>query len=251
MGGTKFEVGKQHLLKHEHSYFQSIASGRWKPESDGMQNGRLFDIVSGAHFVDRDPKHFDRVVDYFRTGKLDLSELSASERKKVGTDLDFFQIKVQLSSTWDLTHCGAHITLSENDTVATKSGPAGWNAAVLGNASVEKFSFTVTNRASGNIMIGFGTRSINKNGSNHNSPNAWYLIISNGTVCSSAGQASFTGALPNGTRVVAIHNKTAREISFSINDAQPIVAFRNVNPTGDLYPSVDMHDQGASITLLN
>jgi len=59
-----------------------LSSGHWQPDEDG------------AYFVDRNPKFFDMILDYMRTGKIDISDLNKKELTQLQDDLDYYQIKL-------------------------------------------------------------------------------------------------------------------------------------------------------------
>ena len=49
-------------------------------------------MLIGCYFIDRSPKHFGLIIDYLRTGKLDVEGLSSHEVEKLNEELDYFQI---------------------------------------------------------------------------------------------------------------------------------------------------------------
>lgn len=78
MGGALFCISKSHLLSVEGSYFRAmLASGQWKPESDG------------TYFIDWNPEHFNRVLDYMRTGELCVDP---AELRSLQKTLDYLQL---------------------------------------------------------------------------------------------------------------------------------------------------------------
>ena len=48
--------------------------------------------MKGYYFIDRNPKYFDRILDYLRTGELDLENLDLYATKKLNNELDYFQL---------------------------------------------------------------------------------------------------------------------------------------------------------------
>ena len=64
MGGVLFRVSKTTLVDNS-SYFESLLSHRWRSDSDG-------DGGSGALFVDQDPKAFEVLLNYMRSGMVYL-----------------------------------------------------------------------------------------------------------------------------------------------------------------------------------
>jgi len=61
-----------------------IASGRWEPDDDG------------CYFIDRNPKHFNLILDYMRTKKLEVSSLNQKETEKIKSDFDYYQLPFPL-----------------------------------------------------------------------------------------------------------------------------------------------------------
>src|SRR5437868_5805630 len=55
-------------------------------------SSNTFDFFEGVYFIDRNPKHFDRILDFLRTGKLSTSGLKPHHREKLMEDLDYYQI---------------------------------------------------------------------------------------------------------------------------------------------------------------
>jgi len=83
IGGKIFSTSKSTLLAFEGSYFHAmLSSGHWHPDEDGV------------YFIDRNPKYFNIILDYMRTGKIDVTDLNSKELDKLQDDLDYFQIKL-------------------------------------------------------------------------------------------------------------------------------------------------------------
>jgi hypothetical protein len=57
-----------------------LSSGKWQPDEDGV------------YFIDRNPKHFDRILDYLRTGELTFEGLDDFAIRKLEKDLDYYMI---------------------------------------------------------------------------------------------------------------------------------------------------------------
>jgi len=78
VSGKKFTVKKETLLQHKNTYFTAmLGSGHWQPDN------------KGRYFLDRDPKMFDIVMSYLRTGQLVYKE---GQREQVYAELDYFQL---------------------------------------------------------------------------------------------------------------------------------------------------------------
>jgi hypothetical protein len=64
VGGKRFAASKSTLLSAKDTFFTAmLCSDHWKPNEDG------------AYFIDRNSKHFGRILDYLRTGKLRVADL--------------------------------------------------------------------------------------------------------------------------------------------------------------------------------
>ena len=80
--GTCFSVPRDHLLRIEGSYFcHMLSSGHWSPNPD-----------TGAFEIDRNPVHFERIVEYLGSGELSLEWLDEEEIDVLFDNLDYFQI---------------------------------------------------------------------------------------------------------------------------------------------------------------
>jgi len=62
-----------------------IASGKWEPDEDG------------SYFIDRNPKHFNLILDFMRTNKLEVSSLNQKEMEKIKSDFDYYQLPSTLA----------------------------------------------------------------------------------------------------------------------------------------------------------
>ncbi len=63
VGGMRFEVPKSTLVSHPNTFFAALLSERWRPNDGGL------------YVIDRNPKHFGRILEYLRTGKLQIADL--------------------------------------------------------------------------------------------------------------------------------------------------------------------------------
>jgi len=118
VGGKKFATAKSTLLNHKGSYFEVMLSGPWEPDKDG------------EYFIDRNPKLFGVILDFLRSGKINLMGWSQEDLQMLEEDLDYYQIKISeiLQIKWDYFVGGINLTSGEK--VATKTGGNGWNSVV-------------------------------------------------------------------------------------------------------------------------
>lgn len=78
------------MIRVEGSYFHAmLSSGQWSPDS------------GDAYFLDLNPKQFDRVMDYLRTGELSFEGLRSDQIKTLKKTLDYLQLPVHVPATWD------------------------------------------------------------------------------------------------------------------------------------------------------
>lgn len=50
----------------------------------------------GSYFIDRNPKYFSIILEYFRTGKLITSHLNSEQIEALHIELDYYQIQAQV-----------------------------------------------------------------------------------------------------------------------------------------------------------
>jgi hypothetical protein len=267
VGGKCFTTSKTSLLRFEGSFFWTMLAGdRWAPDEE-----------DGAYFIDRNPKHFDRILDYHRTGEFNVAGLDDAARQQLERDFDFFQLPpppnwpqplttwddsndqalppslVQAPLTWDPNYQGTKLQLSDGNTTVVKTGKVDaleWNAGVLGTEAVSSYKVKVTDHAdlgASFVMVGFAPRSgFQPNGPNYNCGH--YLYLAGGSLCPIPfGARSYTQPIKNGDIITVTYDATSRQISFERN-GQPLgVAFNNVAP--GLFPALNF-GRPATLTLL-
>ena len=83
VGGAYFSTSVSILTREPNTFFSAMFSGRWdvkiNPEDDAV-------------FVDRDPTHFGLIIDYMRTGVIDLDNLSDEVCDDLREEADFYLI---------------------------------------------------------------------------------------------------------------------------------------------------------------
>eukprot|EP01118_Nematostelium_gracile_P005841 TRINITY_DN1866_c1_g1_i1.p2 TRINITY_DN1866_c1_g1~~TRINITY_DN1866_c1_g1_i1.p2 ORF type:complete len:130 (-),score=21.90 TRINITY_DN1866_c1_g1_i1:522-911(-) len=71
VGGKRFSTSKSTLTSIEDTYFHAmLSSDKWKPNEDG------------EYFIDRNPKHFQRIIDYMKDGRL-FNDLNRQEKEEI------------------------------------------------------------------------------------------------------------------------------------------------------------------------
>jgi len=248
VGGQSFTTSKTSLLRFEGSFFWTMLSGgKWEPDEDGF------------YFIDHNPKYFDRILDYHRTGEFDDHGLDEAALLQLKKDFDFFQLPPLpkwlapvATLTWDPSYLGTNLQLSDgNKTVVKTSGGSGYNAGVLGTEAVSSYKVKVNSRgASGAIMVGFAPQSgFQPNGQNYGRC-GYYLFLANGCLYSGHGHSNspYTQAINNGDILTVKYDASSKNINFEKNGKDLGVAFSNV--ASGMFPALDIHDANASLSLL-
>mmetsp|Transcript_30348 Transcript_30348/g.42610 ORF Transcript_30348/g.42610 Transcript_30348/m.42610 type:complete len:311 (+) Transcript_30348:16-948(+) len=232
VGGKIFATSKSTLVSMEGTYFHALlGSGNWQPEEDG------------SYFIDRNPKHFDRILDYLRIGTLEWSGLDELGRKKLKQDLDYFQIPIPRDPvpTWDPSIKGSSVVLSNDNKTATSS-LGNWQA-VLGTTPVHSMTYHVDTKASESIMFGLAPKSgFQPNNTSIYSSCGFYLY-SDGCLYSQSGYSGnrWGSAVQQGQTVKVVYDPNQQSVSFGVNGANPTLAYSNV--TGELYPAICLYNR--------
>jgi len=245
VGGTKFTVSKPVLLKSGNSYFAALLGGNWKPNSKGY------------FFVDRSPKHFNRILDYLRKGLLDTEDLSQVETDNLMEELDYYQIQIMEVTTkeevlkWDENYCDIKVTFNEDRTLATSSG--GLYRRVL--ATLPRTQFKVKIEAKGDIFIGFSQKWEQSVSYSEDVDNYFLRLLNanSGKLFSEDPPLRrivyIDRPIAVGETVEAIFDKGKKEISYIINGINCGVAFKEVECKFDLFPLITVSD--ASVRILS
>jgi BTB/POZ domain len=78
VGGKTFVTFKETLMNIKDTYFYGmLKSDRFSPDPDG------------SYFIDRNPTHFPRILDYMRMGVFVMDDLSKGQMEEVKFDIDF------------------------------------------------------------------------------------------------------------------------------------------------------------------
>eukprot|EP01006_Ploeotia_vitrea_P058276 TRINITY_DN69097_c0_g1_i1.p1 TRINITY_DN69097_c0_g1~~TRINITY_DN69097_c0_g1_i1.p1 ORF type:complete len:348 (+),score=41.40 TRINITY_DN69097_c0_g1_i1:99-1142(+) len=96
VGGTRFEVTRGLLTKHEETYFYQLMRGNWPPDENG------------EHFIDRSPDFMGYILDWYRTDELaNPGDFSPEQQQKLSTELDFYGLTGLMSAIVDKYGRGA------------------------------------------------------------------------------------------------------------------------------------------------
>jgi len=156
---------------------------------------------------------------------------------------------MQLIDNYNWDRCGSNITIL-NNSIAIKTGVAGWNATVLSFPIKSSYSLRVAHRgASGNIMVGLAVADkVNLNGTNY-TRSGWYYYVNNGNLYSQNGDNSRAYAQTQySTNITVVYDRETRTIKFIVDGIDLGVAYKEI--VGELCPCVEMHDQGSIVELV-
>eukprot|EP01118_Nematostelium_gracile_P011835 TRINITY_DN4266_c0_g1_i2.p1 TRINITY_DN4266_c0_g1~~TRINITY_DN4266_c0_g1_i2.p1 ORF type:complete len:287 (-),score=54.49 TRINITY_DN4266_c0_g1_i2:23-883(-) len=196
VGGMRLSASKSTLVSIEGSYFHvMLSSDRWKPDN------------KGEYFIDRDFTHFPRILNYLRTGELQLDGLSEIEVQRLNQELDYYQIPRAYEQPpvhsvfyappvtsfhsvkplrWDPNRKGTAITISENGKTAKNGVTIFTTGTVLGTRSVPSFSIRILSHGSTGPFLGLAPQTFNVHKENLCS-SGWCLNLYHGTLFSQAG----------------------------------------------------------------
>ena len=89
VGGGYFVTSRSTLLKFEDSYFAGLMRSGGEPDED-----------DGAYFIDRNPDHFRKILDYMRTGYLET--IPDDEKAPFHVELEYYGIQIAEPNLFEL-----------------------------------------------------------------------------------------------------------------------------------------------------
>ena len=251
ISGRVFKVSKETLMSIENTYFYGLVANMdtFKP------------LVDGAFFIERNPLVFGRILDYLRTGRMDIRGLTPYAIDMLTDDLDYYciplPIELQVSTVvshiyWDIKKSD-NCTLSNNNLTATKSFDDDDEFGVVGNMAVDRYTVKIDSRGDdGGVMIGFSTVAP----WDINIDNLWYMLIN---VCDGSIHTSGTNnndriyspEINDGDYITVIRHGTTIRLeknNFALGACQ---SFTDI-PDQSLFPCIIIYCKNrASVSLVN
>ena len=175
IGEKTFNTTKELLMSIPNTFFYACLSNadNFKKHEDG------------TIFVDRDPTVFDKIITYYRSGKLDLKGMTSSMIDLLKEDFDFYCIPVpkELSYpdylVWDKNKSSINCTLSNKYLTVCKTSYTMDKTAyygVIGNAMVDIFTVRIDKTEScGYFRIGLTCGDSWEIDGKDNVSNGWYI----------------------------------------------------------------------------
>lgn len=232
VGGRVFATTRATLMRWENTYFHAMLGSAWEP------------CHSGCYFIDRNPSHFERIIEAMRSGEsVDAEGLTERQAARLAEECDYFQLprSTFAAPRWDPCHCSADLTLSEESRVAARTRGNDGYKAVLATAAVARFKVRVLSlSAGGGVLVGYATAS------------GWFLQCSNGSLWSTYGDVgrAYCEPLQVGDILEVIFDEGSQQISFAVNGIDHGVAFTGVySEDGALFPCVELEGLDSSIRL--
>ena len=103
VGGQRFETSRQTLASVPDTYLASMFSGRFELTPD---------VADGSYFIDRNPKHFNLVLDYLRdsgssnTANAIASTMEEQQVRELKTELAFYGLLDRMLPYYELDQIG-------------------------------------------------------------------------------------------------------------------------------------------------
>eukprot|EP01118_Nematostelium_gracile_P013289 TRINITY_DN4998_c0_g1_i2.p1 TRINITY_DN4998_c0_g1~~TRINITY_DN4998_c0_g1_i2.p1 ORF type:complete len:334 (-),score=79.11 TRINITY_DN4998_c0_g1_i2:32-883(-) len=254
VGGQRFSTSRDTLVSIEGTYFYAmLSSDRWQPNAQG------------EYFIDRSSKHFLQILDFMRTGKLVLEDLTENQKNELKIELDYYQIPSEVQQQhvvpksnsdyeewqWDPIHKGTWIILSHNNKVA--SGEIHKTSAVAGNKPLERFRARIfpNNGTSWSGRIGM----IESNNINFDDwvswgKYGWFLNLGNGDTIAK-GESTQSGVpVEDGDIVEFYHDRIEDTLTISVNSEAKYI-FKNIPSNASLYPCFDRNRSCAHVEIMD
>jgi hypothetical protein len=178
IGGKIFMTSKSTLLKEE-SMLAAMFSGRHE-----LQKGD-----DGAYFIDRDPKHFGKILNFLRDGEFELND-NEVERKEMLREAEYYSLIALLdhlqdpTSTptlelaFDLIRKGKYITV--NGATARSNSTDVWQPAFTANTFSRGVHSCTFSGTPNNIIAGISGANVKYNHSAYTELRTMMLNVSPG-----------------------------------------------------------------------
>ncbi|KAK2953111.1 putative BTB/POZ domain containing protein [Blattamonas nauphoetae] len=141
VGGVVFTTKLETLQKFEGSMLSSMFSGSHLLARD--RHGRIF--------IDRNPKIFELLLDYMRTGNLPLSFHSPADEKAFQIELDYFALSpqtVHFNSVWNSQLKSNGLKISEDGKTVEVVGDDGDHTIIIGDNKITHGTITISVKVS-------------------------------------------------------------------------------------------------------
>jgi len=178
VGGKSFSTTRETLLKAKDSFFHTLLeSGNFKPDEKGVW------------FIDRNPKYFEIIIEFLRTGELFTKYLSDEQLKALKIEIDWYDIQISGRSQSHLLGSqllGNHYELLTEWLEGRKIGSILYRASEFGFSGTEFHSkcdnqgpTLVLIRATGYLFGGFAASPWSSTTGVVNNPKSFLFTLTN------------------------------------------------------------------------
>ena len=236
--GSLFSASKKTLIAIPNTYFYGLItnSDKFKPRDDG------------TYFIERNPVVFDRVLDYLRTGKLEIRDLTLLSTNILKDDFDYYCIPLpnELKPlSWDVNRRTVYHTYTNNNLTVTSSTSSG----AIGNKAVDRY--TVKVESDKNLMIGFTTGAKYDVNSGNLVKNGWFIYAFNRKLYDNVvSWIGYSTPIKVGDYITVIREGTTIRFQKNKIDLEVCTAFKEI-PNRPLFPVIKLYGSGGSVTLVN
>eukprot|EP01118_Nematostelium_gracile_P018433 TRINITY_DN8184_c0_g2_i2.p1 TRINITY_DN8184_c0_g2~~TRINITY_DN8184_c0_g2_i2.p1 ORF type:complete len:312 (-),score=78.33 TRINITY_DN8184_c0_g2_i2:3-938(-) len=242
VGGQRFSTSKSTLTSIEDTYFYAmLSSDKWKPNE------------YGEYFIDRNPKHFQQIVDYMKDGRL-FNDLNSQEKREIKKEMDYYQIPIPESLMyekwhWDPKKKGKYITLTDNNMTATSSDKRISN--VIGNKTVDRFRIKILSNDETDCQSYVGLAPDQEFNLRGFSEESWSIGLRDGVFCNNGkyNQDSIYN-FKVGDEIELYHNQEEGTIRLYINKEDKGIISDKVPKDIELYPLFEGNDSQDSVEIL-
>ncbi|KAH9259402.1 hypothetical protein BASA81_002445 [Batrachochytrium salamandrivorans] len=223
VGGTYFSTSVGNLTREPNTFFAAMFSGRWEIKINPKDD---------AIFIDRDPTMFATIINYLRTRKIVLGNLTLTQRETLYEEADFYQIASLLDQLSKPTFCQqvrGKAQLSQNDLRVSSTEIGTFSYMVSSNVfSTDVQEMKVKLIKGYCVMVGVAPKSILDLGNSWETC-GWYIWTANGSLCSQDGAHNepFKHEIESGS-IVTVKLDLEFNISFMINGEDWGIAYRAV-----------------------
>ncbi|KAH9257894.1 hypothetical protein BASA81_003913 [Batrachochytrium salamandrivorans] len=246
VGGSYFSTSVENLTREPNTFFAAMFSGRWDVKLNPKDD---------AVFLDRSPLVFEFIIDYLRTGEIDLGDLSPKQLNALNKEADFYQIASLLELFQRFApEVKGTIQLSQVNLCAKHVGKGrSWSYALsllAFSPSLQKMKVKLIKGAQ--VMIGVAPKSILEAGKEYSNC-GWYVHALGGCLYSQNGDSNkpFMQNINNGS-LVTVKLDNEFNISFQVNGEDWGVAYPSVvkDYSVPLHLSIGLHEPGDAVELL-
>jgi len=245
VGGTAFTTSKITLLRFPSTFFFALVSCGLPAQSDG------------TYFIDRNPKHFDIILDFLRDGELPpvVSTLTQTECLALHKEMKFYQLpcEIKVNNWWSLDHTSNKLSVNWSLVTKPQATSSDWSGTFGRTAVTTHAVFRLIEKKRGHIMIGLAPRKAISPHKTNWASCGYCVHVNTGRVYSAhKDEGRFLHQeLHEGSILEVLYSKEQKTITFKVDGDNDTSVTISVNPNEKLYPMVEMGDAGGTVELVS